>query len=52
MGNIHFNQRYFLMVFEDYEIVVYGLILMLIMIFLPEGLTRGVIERIRGRIAR
>jgi len=42
----------FLMVLEDYEIVVYGLILMLIMIFLPEGLTRGVIERIKGRLAR
>jgi branched-chain amino acid transport system permease protein len=41
-----------LMVFEDYEIVVYGLILMLIMIFLPEGLTRGVVERIKGRISR
>lgn len=30
--------------FADYEMMVYGLVLMLIMIFLPQGLTRGIIE--------
>lgn len=36
--------------FSDFEMVVYGLILMLVMIFLPQGLTRGLLdiyERIR-----
>lgn len=41
-----------LTVFEDYDIIIYGLILMLIMIFMPEGLTRGVVDRIKGRMAR
>ncbi len=36
-------------VFEDFDIIIYGLILMLILIFLPEGLTRGVIDRVKGR---
>lgn len=39
-------------VFTDYEMVVYGLILMVIMIFLPQGLTRGILdsyERSRDR---
>jgi branched-chain amino acid transport system permease protein len=31
-------------VFADYEMVVYGLILMTIMIFLPQGLTRGLLD--------
>ncbi|NLI81671.1 MAG: branched-chain amino acid ABC transporter permease [Deltaproteobacteria bacterium] len=31
-------------VFTDYEMVVYGLILMTIMIFLPQGLTRGILD--------
>lgn len=31
-------------VFSDYEMVVYGLILMVVMIFLPQGLTRGVVD--------
>ena len=31
-------------VFSDYEMVVYGLILVLIMIFLPQGLTRGLLD--------
>jgi branched-chain amino acid transport system permease protein len=31
-------------VFADYEMVVYGLILMVVMIFLPQGLTRGVMD--------
>ncbi len=31
-------------VFTDYEMVVYGLILMTIMIFLPQGLTRGLLD--------
>ena len=30
--------------FSDFEMVVYGLILMLVMIFLPRGLTRGVLD--------
>ncbi|MEN6483424.1 MAG: branched-chain amino acid ABC transporter permease, partial [Syntrophobacteraceae bacterium] len=41
-------------VFTDYEMVVYGLVLMTIMIFLPQGLTRGILDiyehsRIRRR---
>ena len=31
-------------VFSDFEMVVYGLILMIIMIFLPQGLTRGLLD--------
>jgi len=31
-------------VFTDYEMIVYGFILMTIMIFLPEGLTRGILD--------
>lgn len=31
-------------VFMDYEMIVYGLILMVIMIFLPQGLTRGILD--------
>ena len=30
--------------FSDYEMVVYGLILMLVMIFMPQGLTRGILD--------
>jgi len=30
--------------FADYEMMVYGLVLMLVMIFLPQGLTRGIID--------
>jgi branched-chain amino acid transport system permease protein len=40
-------------VFTDYEMVVYGLILMTIMIFLPQGLTRGLLDLYeRSRIQR
>jgi branched-chain amino acid transport system permease protein len=38
--------------FSDFEMVVYGLILMLVMIVLPQGLTRGILdiyERSRNR---
>jgi branched-chain amino acid transport system permease protein len=31
-------------VFTDYEMVIYGFILMIIMIFLPQGLTRGLLD--------
>lgn len=31
-------------VFTDYEMLVYGFILMVIMIFLPQGLTRGLLD--------
>jgi len=31
-------------VFSDYEMVVYGLILMVVMIFLPQGLFRGILD--------
>ncbi len=31
-------------VFTEYEMVVYGLILMVVMIFLPQGLTRGILD--------
>ncbi|MGM0403005.1 MAG: branched-chain amino acid ABC transporter permease [Thermodesulfobacteriota bacterium] len=30
--------------FADYEMMVYGLVLMLVMIFLPQGLTRGILD--------
>jgi len=42
-------------VFADYEMVVYGLILMVVMIFLPQGLTRGILdsyERSKARYSR
>jgi branched-chain amino acid transport system permease protein len=44
-------------VFAEYEMVVYGLILMVIMICLPQGLTRGFVDlwahgRLRERFAR
>jgi len=44
-----------LSVFSEYEMVVYGLILMLVMIFLPQGLTRGIVdfyERSKLRVRR
>jgi branched-chain amino acid transport system permease protein len=31
-------------VFADYEVIIYGSILMTVMIFLPQGLTRGVLD--------
>lgn len=37
--------------FSDFEMVIYGLILMIVMIFLPKGLTRGILdiyEKARG----
>jgi branched-chain amino acid transport system permease protein len=40
--------------FADFEMIVYGLILIVVMIFLPQGLTRGLIdgyERIRTQSA-
>jgi branched-chain amino acid transport system permease protein len=37
--------------FEEFDIVIYGAILMIIMIVMPEGLTRGVVDRIKGRLA-
>ncbi len=30
--------------FADYEMMIYGLVLMLVMIFLPQGLTRGILD--------
>jgi branched-chain amino acid transport system permease protein len=30
--------------FSEFEMVVYGLILMVVMIFLPRGLTRGLLD--------
>ena len=39
-------------VFLDYEMVVYGLILMLIMIFLPQGLVRGLVDLVERSRAR
>jgi branched-chain amino acid transport system permease protein len=37
--------------FEEFDIIIYGAILMIIMIVMPEGLTRGVVDRIKGRLA-
>ncbi len=33
-----------LAVFHDYDIIIFGLILMVVMIFLPQGLTRGALD--------
>jgi branched-chain amino acid transport system permease protein len=33
-----------LAVFHDYDIVLFGLILMVVMIFMPQGLTRGILD--------
>ena len=33
-----------LVVFHDYEIIIYGAILMVVMIFLPRGLVRGILD--------
>lgn len=38
--------------FEEFDIIIYGAILMVIMIVMPEGLTRGVVDRVKGRFAR
>lgn len=38
--------------FEEFDIIIYGSILMVIMIVMPEGLTRGVVDRVKGRFAR
>jgi len=36
----------------EYELIIYGLILVLIMIFMPEGLTAGTVNLLRRRQAR
>ena len=41
-----------LTVFEDYEVMIYGAILMLIMIFLPKGLFVAVADLVSGRMRR
>ena len=41
-----------LSLFEEFDIIIYGAILMAIMIVMPEGLTRGVVDRIKRRFAR
>lgn len=41
-----------LVVFEDYEMVIYGAVLMLIMIFLPQGLFVGLRRGLQGLIGR
>jgi branched-chain amino acid transport system permease protein len=33
-----------LAVFHDFDIVIFGLILMVVMIFMPQGLTRGALD--------
>lgn len=38
----------FLQAFADSEMIVYGLVLMVIMIFLPQGLTRGLLDVYEG----
>ncbi|ABK17366.1 branched-chain amino acid ABC transporter permease [Syntrophobacter fumaroxidans] len=42
----------FLQAFADSEMIVYGLILMVIMIFLPQGLTRGIMDAYEGARTR
>ncbi|ROR32491.1 branched-chain amino acid ABC transporter permease [Inmirania thermothiophila] len=41
-----------LVVLEDYEVLVFGAVLMLIMIFLPQGLFVGTVRALRGIVAR
>jgi branched-chain amino acid transport system permease protein len=41
-----------LAVFHDYDIVIFGLILMVVMIFMPEGLTRGILNIRETRLHR
>jgi branched-chain amino acid transport system permease protein len=38
--------------FDEFDIIIYGAILMVIMIVMPEGLTRGVVDRVKRRLAR
>ncbi len=38
----------FLVVLEDYDVIVFGLILVVVMIFMPEGLIRGLLALTRG----
>ena len=40
----------YLRVFRDYDILIYGGVLLLIMIFLPQGLLVGVFNAVRGKI--
>jgi len=39
-------------IFEDFDIIVYGLILMVILIFMPEGLTKGIVDRLKGKFSK
>ena len=39
-----------LVVFEDYEMLIFGAILMLVMIFMPQGLFVGVAQAVRSRL--
>jgi len=39
----------YLRVFHDYDILIYGSILLLIMIFLPEGLLPGLFDLLRKK---
>jgi branched-chain amino acid transport system permease protein len=41
-----------LTIFQELDIVIYGVILMAIMILMPEGLTRGVVDRLKVRLSR
>ena len=34
--------------FAEYEMIIFGLILMVVMIFMPQGLTRGIMDMIRA----
>jgi len=38
-----------LAVFHDYDIIIFGTILMVVMIFMPQGLTRGVLDLVGRR---
>lgn len=41
-----------LVVFEDYEVLIFGAILMLIMIFLPQGLFVGITQALRNLLIK
>jgi len=42
----------YLRVFQDYDILIYGGVLLLIMIFLPEGLVMGIFNLIKKSLKK
>jgi len=42
----------YLRIFQDYDILIYGGVLLLIMIFLPEGLVMGIFNLIKKSLKK